>query len=154
MSGYLAITSSTWCEYIKENRLDRAVYWCKKKTFRALKPGEPFYFLGYRLPSGDRLLTGKAYFDSFQVLSVAAAWNEYQNALGSDDYTDFCNRVKSIYKSDDCSLGCIVLKHPVFSSSKIGLLECGIYFSQYTVSGRIITEEECAVADSFIQAEL
>ena len=150
MPGYLAIANNIWCYYIKTNGLRTAVFWCKKKSFRALDVGDPFYFLGRRLPSGERILSGKACFDSFSTMYVADAWDKYGEFLGYPDMNSFKEAVRTIYKDDDCQLGCIVLIRPVFASSDIKISECGIAFSPYTVSGRIITEEECARADARI----
>jgi len=150
MPGYIAIASPVWSDYIQSKELQYAVYWCRKKYFRALSKGEPFYFLGNRLPNGDRILIGKSVFVGFSAIEVGEAWDRYGNSLGCASFEDFQNSIKAIYRNDSLDLGCIELEKPIFAKKVVKLSNCGIVFSPYTVSGKTISDDECRQIDKLL----
>lgn len=146
MAGYIAITTSDWIKSIKANEILYAVFWCKKKNFVALLPGEKLYFLekGPFSSSAERFIVGAGEFCRFEKVDLAQVWDKYSFALGFDTEQDFRNQIKSIYHSDDSfDLGCIVLNHVRFYKRKLSLTECEIEFSPYIVSGKKIDSEDC-----------
>jgi hypothetical protein len=147
MAGFIAITSEGWIEYLKNNRkdLDFAVFWCKKKTFKALKCGEDFYFLRRSSfkSNADRFIAGKGSFVEFKTIQSNIIWSEYGNSVGFEEEEEFVNNVRKIYGKEVADLGCIVLNNLVFYEKPVSIQECGIDFSPYIVSGKTITNEEC-----------
>ena len=143
MKGYIAISDDAWCKYLKEIRLEKAVFWRKKTSFKALQEGEYFYFLKRKPIDGVRWIVGKGKYVRWNILSPHKAWNEYNCALGYQNETEFLNSIKAIYKSDDIELVCIVLNNIEFFERPVNLAECGIDFSPYIVSGKTITNDEC-----------
>lgn len=101
MAGFIAITSEGWIEYLKNNRkdLDFAVFWCKKKTFKALKCGEDFYFLRRSSfkSNADRFIAGKGSFVEFKTIQSNIIWSEYGNSVGFEEEEEFVNNVRKIY---------------------------------------------------------
>lgn len=45
MKGYIAITSDSWCNNLREMHLAKGVFWRKRESFNALVPAEPYFFL-------------------------------------------------------------------------------------------------------------
>ena len=147
MRGYIGLTTTEWIEFIQRNTsCDKAVFWCKKKSFRALNMGEPFYFLrrGKFSSNADRYILGYASFLRFEKMSVIDAWERYKTALGFEDNSSYLDSIKNIYGNCDFELGCIVLNKPVFFMSGVSLAACNIDFSPCIVSGKTITDEECS----------
>ena len=145
MSGFIAITSEEWIEYLKNNNKDLALFWCKKKTFKALKYGEDFYFLRRSSfkSNADRFIVGKGSYVEFRIMHRNIIWSEYGNSVGYKEKEEFLKNVKKIYGEDIADLGCIVLKNLVFYEKPVSIHECGIDFSPYIVSGKTITNEDC-----------
>ena len=151
MAGYIAITTSDWIDSIKANGISCAVFWCKKKNFIALSPGEKFYFLekGQFSSSADRYIVGDGEFCGFEKVDSSQAWDKYSNALGFDTEQDFRNQLKIIYHCDGSfDLGCIVLNQVRFYKKKISLAECDIEFSPYIVSGKKLDTKDCNKVES------
>lgn len=144
MKGYIALTKDTWWDYIYENSLSTAVFWKKRTTFKALVKNDRFYFLYRASQAPDRNIVGWADFDCFKVLKPAEAWAQFGEMLGCSSQKTFFDNVYSIYGKEAIdSIGCIVLKKIHFCKSPHSLRKLGIEFSPYTVSGKIITDEEC-----------
>jgi hypothetical protein len=45
MGGYITLTTHDWIQSIKNLNNGKAVFWCKKKNFKAVCAGEPIYFV-------------------------------------------------------------------------------------------------------------
>ena len=150
MAGYIAITTSDWVNSVKVNGVSSAVFWCKKKSFVAISPGERFYFLerGKFTSSADRYIVGRGDFCRFELINASHAWEIYGNQLGLDSKQSFQEQIRTIYHDDSFDLGCIILDQIVFYKEKVSLAACGIDFSPYIVSGKKLDVEECRRIDS------
>ena len=96
MAGFIEITSEKWIDYLKSHKKDFAVFWCKKKSFKALKCGDDFYFLrrsGLKT-NADRYIAGKGAFVEFKLMPVNMIWSEYGNCVGFEKEEDFIVNVK------------------------------------------------------------
>lgn len=155
MNGYVAITNTEWCQYIRLSHLNEAVFWRKKNTFKALKDGELFYFLSRTNPTeaSSRQIVGRASFKGCNILPAKEAWLAYGTQLGFATRTAFAESVMQLYKSPDVHLGCILLEQIQFLSSPITLQECGVEFSPYIVSGRTIDLHECERINYYFSKE-
>lgn len=143
MKGYIGIANDDWCNHLQSSKSSCAVFWRKKAVFKALQKGEYFFFLNRKAIDGKRYVVGRGKYDEWNILSVRDAWNKYGSALGYKEEHEFLESIKSIYKTDEVELGCIVLKEVVYFEQLVCLSDCSIDFSPYIVSGKTINEEEC-----------
>lgn len=155
MKGYIALSSSEWCQNIEHSNIHEAIFWRKKQCFKALLEGDPFYFLSRSstIAPNNRMIVGKAYFKDFCVKTAKTAWLEFGTKLGFESQKEFFDNVNAIYKASDVSLGCIVLNRLCFLNEPISLQKVGIDFSPYIVSGKTINEDECQWLDKFFNEE-
>lgn len=142
MKGYIAISSDDWCKQIMTGKTNNAIFWRKRTTFKAISEGDYFYFLSRKRPDGKRYLLGRSIYIGTKVMSPSDAWTTYGGLLGSDNKTDFLASITKFY-ADEVKLGCIELDGVVFAKEPLSLEECGIAFSDGTVSGKTISESEC-----------
>ena len=145
MAGYIAITSGKWIDCLKNNRTEVALFWCKKKSFKALKIGEDFFFLRRSefKTSADRFIVGKGSFIEFKRMPSNVIWSEYGNSVGFETKDEFSENIRKTYGSDVTDLGCIILGDIIFYDRPKSIKECEIAFSPYIVSGKTISDEEC-----------
>lgn len=153
MSGYIAITLRDWLDCVQSLNHSSAVFWCKKKAFKALEPGEKFYFLerGQFKSNADRFIVGSGEFSEFEKGTSLAMWNRYTTKLGIRTFEDFEKNIESIYHNKSSEIGCIVLNRISFFPKKISLDDCAVAFSPYIVSGKCITFEECTRIDQAVK---
>ena len=146
MAGYIAITMSDWLDCVNSLNNGSAVFWCKKKSFKALLPGEKFYFLerGRFKSNADRYIVGRGVFSEFDRGDSKTMWGKYTTRLGFRKFEDFEAHIESVYHDSSIELGCIVLDKICFFKRKISLDECDVDFSPYIVSGKCLTSDECA----------
>ena len=146
MKGYIGLTTKEWLNNIRKHcELNEVVFWCKKKSFKAIESGEPFFFLKRdRFTSNmERYLVGHALYSRFERTDSENAWKTYGSSLGFESEEDFNNTLEGLYREKSFELGCIVLQTPVFYETEVSLGVCGIDYSPCIVSGKIITGEEC-----------
>ena len=145
MAGYIAITMSDWLDCIAASGNSSAVFWCKKKNFKALLPGEKFYFLerGQFRSNADRFIVGSGEFLEFKKGKSFEVWDKYTTKLGFSTLEELEEHIEAVYHNKTFEIGCIVLNNIAFFNRKISLDECGVDFSPYIVSGKCITSDEC-----------
>lgn len=149
MAGYIALTTSEWVDCIKAFHHKSAVFWRKRSVFKALQPGEPFYFLrrGKFSSNDERFLAGKGLFVDFEELEVCDAWKKYNTKLGFPSKELFDAQVKNLYNNDVHKIGCIYLSDVFFFDNECSLADCNVDFSPYIVSGKAISDEVCSKID-------
>ena len=143
--GFIAVTSDKWFDFIFSHDLKRVNFWCKKKAFKAILPGQPLFFLrkNSKGEKGERKVVGFGILDDFELCSCQQAWDFYGLGNGFSSYHDFYEGVKEILdKATDENLGCIVLKDVTFFSKPVLLSDLGIGFSSAIVSGKRINSDE------------
>lgn len=143
--GFVGITSHQWWTYIKTKNINTLNFWCKKKSFKALNQGEPFFFLKKNGPNefGERKIVGYATFISFEYLSIDEAWEKYTQGNGFDTIEEFKRNLPAIVNDSIAYVGCIILENYVELEHPIYLSEIGISFPNAIVSGKTINEDEC-----------
>lgn len=111
MEGYIAITMSDWLSCIRSLNITSAVFWCKKRNFKALSPGEKFYFLerGQFKSNAERYIVGSGEFSEFDKGNSEAIWKKYNNRLGFRTFDAFEAHIANIYHECSIEIGCIVL---------------------------------------------
>lgn len=154
MRGYLSITDNSWCDFLKGSSFDTIVFWRKRLVFSALSAGEPFYFLKRTAIDGERGIAGKALFVEANSLDADSLWKRFGQQLGVKTEKEFKDKVAAIYKTNDMKLGYIVLQNPCFVDTPIPLSRSNVQFSPYTVSGKVIDEDDCTSIDKLLEKEV
>lgn len=123
MRGYVANTDYDWFIHLRaiEPPIDEVNFWRpgSRTGFRALVPGEPFFF---KLKAPYLTVAGFGYFAHFSRLPVSMAWQVYGEANGARSYTEMRDRLVRIRKRFDADtdakqdfwIGCILVNQPVF----------------------------------------
>ena len=145
--GFIAVTSDKWFDFIFSHDVRRVNFWCKKKAFKAILPGQPLFFLrkNSKGENGERKVVGFGILENFELNSCQKAWNLYEVGNGFSSYDEFNEGVKEILdKTTDDNLGCIVLNNVMFFSKPVLLSELGIGFAPAIVSGKTINSDEVA----------
>lgn len=143
MKGYIGIAKDDWCSCLQSIGASHAVFWRKKASFKALQKGEFFYFLNRKIIEGKRFVVGRGKYHDWRIMPAKEAWGEYGNTLGYREKQEFLDSLRSIYKTDEVELGCVLLQEVEFFDKPVCLSECNIDFSPYIVSGKTIDEDEC-----------
>lgn len=148
MKGYIGVTAREWFTYLSQsNNLEEINFWRKNtNNFRALKKGEPFFFLvkNEKGIKGERAVLGRAIYDRFEVSSVNEAWEKYGTGNGDESKDSFVARMIEMFGSDTNigQVGCIILTDFQLFDNPVYLSEVGIEFKNSVVSGKGITETE------------
>lgn len=149
MGGFIALTTQEWISSIRDSGIREAVFWRKRKTFKAIGPGENFYFLqrGSVLQNDNRYIVGKGVFVKNELLRADLAWNLYGEKLGFENSGQFFKEIYNIYKEKNPELACLTLNQILFYKKPVAIVDVGVKFSPYTVSGKKISETECKCID-------
>src|SRR5437867_5389511 len=123
MRGFLGNTDHDWFTFLRaiEPPVDEVNFWRpgSEAAFRALQPGEPFFF---RLKSPHNAIGGFGYFAHFSVLPASVAWEVFSIANGAPAYETMRVRLFRIrhrfgMETDpkkDFRIGCVLITEPVF----------------------------------------
>ena len=123
MRGYVANTDYDWFTFLRviEPPVDEVNFWRpgSESAFRALQPGEPFFF---RLKTPHNAIGGFGYFAHFSVLPVSVAWEVYEIANGAPTYEAMRQRLFHFRQrfrmatdpKQDFRIGCVLITEPVF----------------------------------------
>lgn len=143
LKGYIGIANDDWCNCLQSIKSSHAVFWRKKASFKALQKGEYFFFLNRKITNGKRFVVGRGKYSDWRVMPAKEAWVEYGSTLGYREEQEFLDSLRTIYKTDEVELGCVLLQEVKFFDKPVCLSECNIDFSPYIVSGKTIDEDEC-----------
>ena len=122
MRGYVGNTDLDWLTSLRALRppIDEMNFWrAGSDVFRALKPGEPFFF---RLTAPHNAIAGFGCFAHFSLLPVSVAWAICGETSGVASYAEMRQRlmrIRSRYDMEtdtreDFPIGCILLTQPAF----------------------------------------
>lgn len=119
MNLFLAVTDSSWFEFLRARRPDEANFWQPSggRQFRALASGEPFLF---KLHSPRNFVVGGGFFVSHTTLPCSQAWNFFGDMNGVADLASFRERIRKYRRSEaetpalDPVIGCNILAEPFF----------------------------------------
>jgi len=118
MKGFVGVTDNDWFDFLsRQPEIDEINFWQPggRGQFRALKPGEPFFF---KLHSPYNFIVGGGFFVHSTILPVSLAWQAFGEKNGASSYLKMRKlierrrRVSS--KFEDYQIGCIVLTQPFF----------------------------------------
>ena len=117
--GYIALTDPDWYRYLSTRpHLDEVNFWQPHgdHAFRALKPGETFFFK-LRAPARD--IAGFGFFQRFESMPARYAWDRFDEAKGVPDFESMLDRIARLRRepsplSGEFKIGCIMIAAPVF----------------------------------------
>lgn len=119
MRAYVGVTDGDWHRYLAASGADEVNFWRPggKSTFRALSPGEPFFFKShYR--DGNRIVGG-GFYSGFAALRLSEAWQFFGEANGAPTALEMRQRI-SRYRatplppSEDPEIGCVFIRDVTF----------------------------------------
>ncbi len=118
-NGYMALTDPDWYRYLSGRpQLDEVNFWQPHgdRAFRALAPGEPFFF---KLRAPARQVAGFGFFQRYESMSARYAWDCFGDANGAPTYEAMIDRLARLRRertpaSGEFSIGCIMIAAPVF----------------------------------------
>ena len=151
MSGYLIPASGDWCKNIRLFSDSKAVFWRKRKSFKAVDCGEYIYFMRHKDGDCSRCIVGRGRLLKSIVMSPSLAWEKYKKRLGSNSKKEFLDFINRIYKSNDLEIGCIELDDIQFLDNPVSIMTCNIEYKNGTVSGKILTDAECERVNQFFR---
>ncbi len=123
MRGYVGNTDYDWYSYLRgfEPPINEVNFWKpgSDTSFKALQPGEPFFF---KLKKPHHAIAGFGYFAHFSSLPVSMAWQVYGAANGAATFGEMRSRLARIRGrfgldvdlKQDFWIGCILIHEPTF----------------------------------------
>jgi putative restriction endonuclease len=122
MRGFVGNTDLDWLTFLRSVAppIDEMNFWrAGRDAFRALRPGEPFFF---RLTAPHNAIAGFGWFAHFSMLPISVAWQICGEANGAPSYAEMRQRLMRIRSrfdmatdaKEDFPIGCILLTQPVF----------------------------------------
>ncbi len=117
--GYIGLTDPDWYRYLRDRpQLDEVNFWQPHgaRTFRALSPGEPFFF---KLRAPQRSIAGFGFFQRWEAMTARCAWECFGDANGAPMLGHMLDglaalRRESTPATGDFMIGCIMIAAPVF----------------------------------------
>jgi putative restriction endonuclease len=123
--GYIGVTYPDWFGYLAaQPRVDEVNFWRPHGDigFRALKPGDLFFF---KLRAPDKAIAGFGFFERWDSLPAWMAWDTFREMNGAPDFETFVDNLltvrgesKSGDRTGSFKIGCIMLAAPMFFSPK------------------------------------
>jgi putative restriction endonuclease len=118
-NGYIGLTDPDWYAYLSERpRVDEVNFWQPhgNRTFRAIQPGEPFFF---KLRAPHRAIAGFGFFARYEALPAWLAWQCFGDMNGAPDFDAMVDRIIRLRgdggsRSGDFMIGCVMIAAPVF----------------------------------------
>ena len=123
MRGYIGNTDYDWFTFLRaiEPPVEEVNFWRPgaETAFKALQPGEPFFF---RLKAPRNAIGGSGYFAHFSVLPVSVAWEVFGIANGARTYEAMRGRLYRFRQrfrmetdpKQDFRIGCVLITQPTF----------------------------------------
>jgi putative restriction endonuclease len=116
MKIWVGVTDKHWYDHLTTLFPEEVNFWqpSGSRTFRALRPGEPFLF---KLHSPDNYIVGGGMFVRYSALPASLAWDAFGRKNGVESLSALISRVRR-YRAEDRSIdpiiGCNVLAEPFF----------------------------------------
>ncbi len=120
MNGFVANTDFDWFTFLKERQpLDEVNFWQPSggDAFRALQPGEPFFF---RLKKPYYAIAGFGFFARHEIVSAKLAWEAFTERNGAPTFAAMCARIEKYRPAQppdphkSYKIGCIMISQPAF----------------------------------------
>ncbi|MEU8331055.1 HNH endonuclease [Micromonospora sp. NPDC048839] len=117
--AYVGVTDGDWFRFLAARpHLAEVNFWrpAGSRAFRALSPGEPFFFKTHH---PHNRVVGGGFFSGFAQLRVSEAWDLFQEGNGVSDLAGM-RRIIGRYRpapipaSEDPLIGCVLIRDTVF----------------------------------------
>jgi len=118
--GFVANTDFDWFSFLAARQpLEEVNFWQPSggDTFRALAPGEPFFF---RLKKPHYAIAGFGLFARHEVVTAKLAWEAFGERNGAPDFAEMCARIEKYRHGQppdpvkQYKVGCLMISQPVF----------------------------------------
>ena len=117
--GYIGLTDPEWFAFLSAHpHVDEVNFWQPhgNRAFRAIKPGEPFFF---KLRAPLKGIAGFGFFERYEALHAWLAWECFEEMNGAPDFESMIDRIgrlrgEGTSKTGDFQIGCIMVTAPVF----------------------------------------
>jgi len=119
MRAYVGVTDGRWYRFLAARpELTEINFWRPggRHAFRALQPGEPFFFKTHY--PGNRVVGG-GFFSGFVSMRVSDAWELLGPGNGANSLMELRAQISqyhSISPSEDPEIGCVLIRDPRFFS--------------------------------------
>ena len=116
----MANTDFEWFTFLRKRQpIEEVNFWQPSggDAFRALQPGEPFFF---RLKSPHYAIGGFGYFARHEIVPAWLAWSSFGLLNGAPDFDTMCRRIERYRHGQPADpqrhykVGCIMISQPVF----------------------------------------
>ncbi len=152
MRAYVGVTDGDWYRFLDAAPgLNEVNFWrpAGGHAFRALTPGEPFFF---KTHYPDNRVVGGGFYSGFAQLRVSEAWEFFGPGNGATDIEQMRLRVGRyrrvpIASGDDPVIGCVLLRDVGFFTDRVADPPPG--FAPNVVQGKSYDLADPAVADYF-----
>ncbi len=120
MRGFVANTDCDWFEFLAARQpLEEVNFWQPSggDAFRALEPGEPFFF---RLKKPHYAIAGFGLFARHEVVTAKLAWEAFGERNGAPDFAAMCARIEKYRRGQPVDpakqykVGCLMISQPFF----------------------------------------
>jgi putative restriction endonuclease len=118
--GFVANTDFDWFTFLAARQpLEEVNFWQPSGggAFRALDPGEPFFF---RLKKPHYVIAGFGLFARHEVVTAKLAWEAFGERNGAPDFAAMCARIEKYRRGQPADpakqykVGCLMISSPVF----------------------------------------
>ena len=132
MRGYIGNTDFNWYRFLSgQPNVDEVNFWQPSggRGFRAIAPGEPFFF---RLKEPHHAIAGFGYFASFSALPAWLAWESFAEKNGAASFQEMTARIEFYRRRNhaplssrpgDYTIGCIMVAAPTFFPEELWVRE-------------------------------
>lgn len=120
MRGFVANTDFDWFTFLAARQpLEEVNFWQPSggDAFRALEPGEPFFF---RLKKPHYAIAGFGLFARHEVVTAKLAWEAFGERNGALTFAAMCDRIETYRRGQAADpakqykVGCLMISQPVF----------------------------------------
>lgn len=120
MRGFVGNTDYDWFTFLATRQpLEEVNFWQPSggDTFRALVPGEPFFF---RLKKPHYAIAGFGLFARHEIVTAKLAWEAFGERNGAPDFAAMCARIEKYRHGQPADptrqykIGCLMISQPVF----------------------------------------
>lgn len=117
--GFVGLTDPDWYQFLSgQPQIDEVNFWQPhgNRAFRALSPGDPFFF---KLRAPLKAIAGFGFFQRFESLPAWLAWESFGAMNGAATFHEMVDRISRL-RGDSGSpdgnfkIGCIMIAAPVF----------------------------------------
>ncbi len=119
ITGYIGNTDFEWYQFLSAHPEFREInFWQPSggRGFRAISPGEPFFF---RLKSPHNAIAGFGYLSRHEILPTWLAWDTFEMANGTPSFQEMTRRIARYRHAPEDphgenKIGCLMIVDPVF----------------------------------------